>query len=56
MNQQKQPRQRLSSLLIQELCDGDHNCPFRRATPVFMCEAWYAASQKPEEEIEAHKK
>jgi len=36
---------RLSTLLIQELCDADHNCPFRRATPVFMCEAWYAASQ-----------
>lgn len=52
MSQDKNSQLRLSSLLIEELVDADHNCPFRMGTPLFMVLAWYSQSQKTVDEIE----
>lgn len=43
----KQLPRRLSELLIRELCDGDHNCPFRQATPIHIAMMWGSLIDKP---------
>ena len=38
--------QRLSKLLIEELCDGDKNCPFRIGTPLFVVINWSVNAER----------
>lgn len=54
MVKKKQLRQ--STLLIKELVDADHNCPFRMIVPLFLVIQWYSVSQTPKKELEKMKK
>lgn len=43
----EEPKIRVSRLLIQELCDGDKNSPFRHIIPIFMIEQWSKHADDP---------